>query len=130
MPYFCMGAESVKNSQLILYIMIYVIIKKTSLHCICVIFQMLCIMLSILRIDRSGMGSLSLFKSGLVRWMYGGDIKHVVLKTGEIGAFDGHNLGIVARNADVSEYLNILRWFDTVFKNLGFRQFATQILRI
>ena len=23
-----------------------------------------------------------------------------------------------------------LRWFDTVFKNLGFRQFDTQILRI
>lgn len=65
---------------------------------------MLCIMLSVLRIrvDKTGMESLSLFKSGLVRWMYGGDLQHVVLKTGEIGSFDGYNLTMVGNNAGVN----------------------------
>ena len=65
--------------------------------------QMLCIMLSVLRIDKSGMESLSLFKSGLVRWMYGGDLQNVILKTGEIGAFHNHNLNIEGNNAGVSQ---------------------------
>ena len=60
-------------------------------------------MLSVLRIDKCGMESLSLFKSGLVRWMYGGDLQNVVLKTGEIGAFQGHNLNIIGNNGAVSK---------------------------
>ena len=63
---------------------------------------MLCIMLTVLKIDKSGMESLSLFKSGLVRWMYGGDLQHVVIKPGEIGAFAGRNLTIAGQNAAVS----------------------------
>ncbi|XP_028417619.1 beta-sarcoglycan-like [Dendronephthya gigantea] len=68
---------------------------------------MLCIMLSVLRIDKSGMESLSLFKSGLVRWMYGGDLQQVVLKTGEIGAFKDKNLNIRGNNAGVKFVNNI-----------------------
>ena len=66
--------------------------------------QMLCIMLSVLRIDKSGMESLSLFKSGLVRWMYGGDLQKVVLKTGVIGGFQDRSLNIIGNNANVSIY--------------------------
>lgn len=66
-------------------------------------------MLSVLRIDKSGMESLSLFKSGLIRWMYGGDLQHVVLKTGEIGSFSGQNLSIIGRNAGVSKLLYLLQ---------------------
>lgn len=62
-------------------------------------------MLSVLRIDKSGMESLSLFKSGLVRWMYGGELQNVVLKTGEIGAFHHHNLNIRGQNAAVSQQI-------------------------
>ena len=47
------------------------------------------------------MESLSLFKSGLVRFMHGGDLQHVVIKPGEIGAFAGQNLSIVGKNAPV-----------------------------
>ena len=65
-------------------------------------------MLSVLRIDKSGMESLSLFKSGLVRWMYGGDLEKVVLKTGEIGAFQDHNLNIRGNNAGVNTKCHIL----------------------
>ncbi len=65
---------------------------------------MLCIMLSVLRIDKSGMESLSLFKSGLVRWMYGGDLQKVVLKTGIIGGFQDRSLNIIGNNANVSIY--------------------------
>jgi hypothetical protein len=70
--------------------------------------QMLCIMLSVLRIDKSGMESLSLFKSGLVRWMHGGDLQKVVLNTGEIGAFQDRSLDIRGNNAGVSKEIILL----------------------
>ena len=84
-------------------------------------------MLTVLRIDKSGMESLSLFKSGLVRWMYGGDLEKVVLKTGEIGAFQGQNLDIRGNNAEVSrEILSFTKLYGISLK-LIYKEFYSTI---
>ena len=79
---------------------------------------MLCIMLSVLRIDKSGMESLSLFKSGLVRWMYGGDLQNVVLKTGEIGAFQGRNLNIMGNNG-AAQFVHVAPGRNATYASVG-----------